>query len=165
MARAPTPARFYRAGHWFAEDSVGLLMKRLVVEMSARIEQRLAPHGLTDAQWRPLLRLRTGGPCTVLEMARWLQLDPSSTTRLLGRLDRKGLLRRTRSIADRRIVQLQLTDQGEAAIAAVPEVLAELMNELLAGFTRSEWRTLVDLLQRMLTNGALIRQGAMKGRR
>jgi len=157
MPRSAAPARFHRADNLFGEDNVGLLMKRLVLGISGQLEQRLAPHGLTDAQWRPLLRLRGGGPCTVLEMARWLQLDPGSTTRLLGRLERKGLLQRRRSAADRRVVHLQLTPEGEAAIAGVPTVLAEVLNMLLAGFTRAEWRTLVDFLQRMLANGERMR--------
>jgi len=160
VARPSAPARFYRASTYLAEDSVGLLMKRIVVGIAGELDRRLASHGLTHAQWSPLLRLRAAGPSTVLELARWLQMDPGSTTRLLDRLERKGLLRRQRSTADRRVVQVEITPQGEQAIAEVPAVLAEVMNGLLAGFSSAEWLQLKDFLHRMLANGERIRTTA-----
>lgn len=157
MSRTPSRARFYRAETYFASDSVGLLMKRLVVGVSGELDRRLAAHGLTHAQSSPLVRLHRTGPSTVVELARWLQMEPGSTTRLLDRLERKGLIRRVRSTTDRRVVHIEITEQGEVAIADVPAVLAELMNELLVGFTRAEWQTLEGFLHRMQANGERLR--------
>lgn len=160
MPRTPAPARFYRPETNFAEDSVGLLMKRIVMAIVGEVDRRLEAHGLTNAQWSPLMRLRATGPGTVLELARWLQQDPGATTRLLDRLERKGLVRRVRSTADRRVVRVQITPAGEAAIAEVPGVLAEVMNGMLAGFSRAEWSALKEQLQRMLANGERLRDAA-----
>lgn len=157
MARSTATPDFYRAETYFAEDSVGLLMKRLVVTIIAQVDRRLEAHALTSAQWGPLLRLRTAGPSTVVELARWQQVDPGSMTRLLDRLERKGLCRRVRSTVDRRVVQVEITDEGELAIAQVPAVLAEVMNGLLSGFSRAEWMVLKDCLHRMLANGEHMR--------
>jgi len=157
VPRAPAPARFYRAETYFAADSVGLLMKRLVVGITGELDRRLASLDLTHAQWSPLLRLHTTGPSTVVELARWLQMDPGSTTRLLDRLERKALVRRMRSTTDRRVVHVEITPQGESAIADVPAVLAEVMNGLLAGFTHAEWQAMEGFLLRMLANGERMR--------
>lgn len=159
LPRAAAPAAFYRAANYSAEESVGYLMKRIVLSMVQQADRRLGPHGLTNAQWGPLMRLRTAGPCTVVELARWQQIDAGAMTRLLDRLEKKGLCTRTRSTTDRRVVQVELTPPGAAAIAEVPAVLAEVMNAHLAGFTRADWLALKALLQRMADTGESLRTG------
>ena len=47
--------------------------------------------------------------------------------------------------------------QGEAAIAEVPAVLAEVLNAHLAGFSKTEWQALRGYLQRMLETGEQLR--------
>ena len=88
------------------------------------------------------MRLRSAGPSTVADLARWLQLDADATTRLLDRLEKRGLCERVRSTADRRVVDVELTAEGEASIAEVPSVLATVMNAHLAGFSKTEWQAL-----------------------
>ena len=78
-------------------------------------------------------------------------------TRLLDRLEKKGLCKRVRSTADRRVVQVELTPDGEAAISHVPAVLAEVMNAHLAGFSKTEWQALTNYLQRILKTGEAMR--------
>ena len=62
-----------------------------------------------------------------------------------------------RSTADRRVVQVELTPDGEAAICHVPGVLAEVMNAHLAGFSKTEWQALTTYLQRILKTGEAMR--------
>lgn len=158
-SRSPQPASFYEADNYCAEESVGYLMKRIGQSIVAQIDQRLDLHGLTSAQWGPLMRLRNAGPSTVADLARWLQLDAGAMTRLLDRLETKGLCKRVRSTEDRRVVVVELTPDGEAAIAEVPAVLAEVMNAHLAGFSKSEWLALKSYLKRMLATGEALRDG------
>jgi DNA-binding MarR family transcriptional regulator len=154
------PAGFYRAASYRAEESVGYLMKRITLSMVYQADKRLGAHGLTNAQWGPLLRLQTAGPSTVAELARWLQLDAGAMTRLLDRLEKKNLCKRVRSTTDRRVVQVELTPDGEAAIGEVPAVLSEVMNAHLAGFSKTEWLALKSYLQRMLETGDSLREAA-----
>ena len=135
-------------------------MKRVLQSIVYQVDQRLDLHGLTSAQWGPLLRLRTAGPCTVVELARWLQTDAGAMTRLLDRLVKKDLCRRVPSSADRRVVNIELTPEGAAAIAEVPAVLAEVMNAHLAGFSKDEWVALRGYLERMLETGNALRAAA-----
>ena len=78
-------------------------------------------------------------------------------TRLLDRLEKKGLCKRVRSTEDRRVVNIELTPEGEASIAEVPAVLADVLNAHLAGFSKSEWQALRSYLERMLANGEAMR--------
>ena len=160
MTRIATPVEFYSAHGYCAEESVGYLMKRVMLSIIYQADKRLDEHGLTSAQWGPLLRLRSTGGSTVAELARWLQMDAGAMTRLLDRLEKKGLCKRVRSTEDRRVVQVELTPDGEAAIEEVPAVLAEVMNAHLTGFSKSEWQALKTYLLRMLKAGESMRDAA-----
>ena len=155
--RAAAPADFYCDSTWCAEESVGYLMKRVMLSIVSQVDTRLDAHDLTSAQWGPLMRLQTTGPSTVAELARWLHVDAGAMTRLLDRLEKKGLCKRVRSTEDRRVVMVELTPEGEAAMVEVPAVLADVMNAHLAGFSKSEWVALKGYLRRMIETGEAIR--------
>jgi DNA-binding MarR family transcriptional regulator len=97
-----------------------------------------------------------GSGSTVAELARGCQQDAGSMTRLLDRLEAKGLVRRVRSGEDRRVVNIELTDEGRAAAKKIPAVLCGVQNAHLHGFTVEEWRTLKGLLRRILDNALAI---------
>ena len=100
--------------------------------------------------------LKSGVAASANEIARQLDIDAGAVTRVLDRLEGKGLIERTRSEADRRMVHLRLTPAGEAAVRKVPAVLASVNNDFLAGFSEAEWKQLRKLLARMQANGAAL---------
>jgi DNA-binding MarR family transcriptional regulator len=160
MVQRRTPVEFYRAEGYRADESVGFLMKHVMASFVQSIDRELGPCGLTHVQWGPLFMMQQGRAGTVAELARELDTDAGAMTRLLDRLEAKGLCRRVRSTDDRRVVNLALTPAGEKAAAAVPHALARVMNAHLAGFSRTEWQTLKDFLRRMLDNGQALRDQA-----
>jgi DNA-binding MarR family transcriptional regulator len=112
----------------------------------------LAPTGLTDAQWLPVFKLYMGKASTAAELARECRLDAGATTRMLDRMEAKGLCERKRSEEDRRVVQLALTETGIAAAAGIPAILSSVQNAYLAGFSQEEFDTLKNLLRRIVAN-------------
>lgn len=158
----PRPAEFYRPNEYPADESVGFLLRRLLISLKADTDRRLEPHGLTNAQWEPLFKLKKCQNPTVAELAREMQTDPGATTRMLDRLEAKGLCKRVRSTADRRVVNLELTPEGEEAAEKVPPALADVMNAHLAGFSKTEWQALVGYLRRMLANAEAINAEATR---
>ncbi|MCW7537633.1 MarR family transcriptional regulator [Aquabacterium sp. A7-Y] len=157
MSRVPKPAEFYRADGYTADESVGHLMRRVLGLIANAVDRRLAPQGLTHVQWAPLYKIRAFQATTVAELARQTQTDTGAMTRLLDRLESKGLCRRVRSTQDRRVVQIELTPEGERLADEVPGVLSEVLNAHLAGFSEPEWQTLKDYLRRMIANGEALR--------
>ena len=157
MSRSIPPSCFYRAHAYKSSESVGYLAKRVVSSIVAQADKRLVEHGLTSAQWGPLLMLKKIGPCPVAELSRGMMVDAGAMTRLLDRLEKKQLCKRVRSTDDRRVVQVELTPQGVAAIVEVPAVLADVLNAHLAGFSKTEWRALKGYLERMVQNGEALR--------
>jgi DNA-binding MarR family transcriptional regulator len=160
VAHLPKPANYYRAKDYGAEDSVGYLMRRVVTGIAHGVDRRLESVGLTNAQWVPLLRLHLGLATTVAELARGCQVDAGAMTRMLDRLEAKGLVRRMRSTADRRVVNIELTTEGMRAARQIPAVLCEVQNAHLAGVTRAEWQALKATLRRMLENSQALQDAA-----
>lgn len=158
MAETPKPVQFYDGHHFSPEQSVGYLLKRVLLSFVQQADKRLCLHDLTSAQWGPLMRLRMQGASTVADLARWSQIDAGAMTRLLDRLEKKGLCRRERSTEDRRVVMVELTPEGQAVMEHVPEVLADVMNQHLAGFSEAEWQGLLGYLRRMVATGDALRE-------
>jgi DNA-binding MarR family transcriptional regulator len=151
------PVDFYRPESYRAEESIAFMMKRILSSVSQTVEARLCePGGPTYPQWVPLHKLHMGVATTVAELARECQLDTGAMTRLLDRLEAKGLCRRVRSLADRRVVNIELTDEGRAAAQEVPQFLARVQNEYLAGFSVEEWEQLKSYLRRILDTAQAI---------
>jgi DNA-binding MarR family transcriptional regulator len=156
-----TRARPFYDGKTYAHgDSVGHRLFHVVQAIKREIDQRMAEHGLTDAQWKPLWMLSIGRAGTANELARCSHIDAGAMTRMVDRLEAKGLLERVRSDTDRRVVQLKLTPAGEDAVAHVPHVLAEVNNEFLRGFSTEQFQQLDAALTRMLANGEALRTAA-----
>ncbi|GAA4333029.1 MarR family transcriptional regulator [Variovorax defluvii] len=146
-------ADFYRPESYNAEESVGHMMRRITTMLAQSVANRMSePSGPTFPQWAPLYKLHLGHATTVAELARECQLDTGAMTRLLDRLEAKDLCRRVRSLSDRRVVNIELTEEGREAARQVPHVLCGVQNEILAGFSREEWLQLKGYLRRLLDN-------------
>lgn len=143
---------FYRAESYLPEESLGYLIRRVLALASQEVEHKLGASDLTNAQWVPLLKLFMGQASTVAELARECHLDAGAMTRLLDRLEAKGLCRRVRSLEDRRVVNIELTDAGREAARGIPEVLCQIQNAHLAGFSVDEYQALMGFLRRILDN-------------
>lgn len=123
--------------------------RRTIVEA---IDRELAPLEISHAQWIVVMLLGDGVAATAAELCRLLIYDPGAMTRLLDRLEKKGVLRRVRAAGDRRTVRLELTAAGKRLYPRILRALVEVFNRLLHGFSKSEVRQLEDLLKRMVAN-------------
>lgn len=155
--KPPPPADFYSADTFTSEASVGWLLRQIKQSMTCQADRLLGKHDLTHAQWAPMMRLRFNGPMSSAALSRDLAMDGGAMTRLLDRLEAKGLVKRERSVEDRRVVMVSLSDAGLNAMAQMPGVLSQVFNAHLSGFSAQEFRTLMGLLQRVVANGHALR--------
>ena len=156
MTKRMPPTAFYQAESYRPEDSVGYLMRQILNRVAQDIERQLAHTELTNAQWIPLFKLYSGQAATVAELARECHLDAGAMTRMLDRLEAKGLCTRMRSETDRRVVNIALTAAGSKAASDIPEILSGVQNAHLAGFSAEEFQTLREYLRRILHNAQSI---------
>ena len=133
-----------------AQQAPGRLMRRIDKLMSAFIESRFDTHDLSFQQWVALKVIRDGVARSAGDLARELGNTTGATTRLIDALEARGLLERDRGCADRRVVQLVLTEAGEALVLALQLSVVDAWNEVLADFEQSEVERFVASMVRLL---------------
>lgn len=132
----------------------GRLLRLVFSSLVRHVDARMQPLELTAMQWEPLLLLWRGRADTVAALARECDMDCGAMTRMLDRLEQKQLVQRQRNDADRRVVNLTLTEKGREAAAAIPPVIHDELARHLHGFTSQETSLFISMLERMLANGA-----------
>lgn len=135
------------------DRNVGHLIKEVYASLNRSIDQNVAPLGLTAMQWRPLVMIRHKSINTPAELARHSGIDTGAMTRTLDRLEAKGFLTRHRCEQDRRVVILELTQEGHDIVDGILPAVADALNAHVRGFDTSEVVLLCDMLKRMIANG------------
>ena len=124
------------------------LVYRLERQIVSRYRPLLANLDLTYPQYLVMLALWERDDRTIGELCRALDLETGTLSPLLKRLERRGLLTRTRSRADERSVRVMLSPRGKALevrAATVPAALASCL-----GITVEEREGLFRLIARTL---------------
>lgn len=140
----------------FASPAQKAILNVLATEawMRRRIADTLAPYDVTPAQYNVLRILRGGHPkpytCSDLG-ARLLDRTPD-VTRLVSRLESAGLVKRERSEADRRMVEVSITPAGLETLDGLDGPMKEVTSEITEHVTDEELRTLSGLLERLRIN-------------
>src|SRR5262249_10879104 len=133
-------------------ESIGALIGRTRKTMIHKIDAELEPLEVSAAQWIVVLLVGDGAAVSAAGLCELLAYDPGAMTRLLDRLESKGIVRRVRRPEDRRTLQLELTDSGKALYPKIISAMVDVNNSLLRGFSRSELSQLEGYLRRMLAN-------------
>jgi DNA-binding MarR family transcriptional regulator len=113
------------------------------------LERCAREHGLSIIQTRLLGILRDRTP-TMNELARLLGLDKSSVTGLVDRAERRGLVARVPSTADRRAMLVSLTDHGRSLASAGESLFHADISLLLERLPPSDRDALSRLISRLL---------------
>lgn len=108
----------------------------------------LEPLGLTYPQYIVLMILWEDAPCPVSRIGERALLNTNTLTPLLKRLEQLGYLQRQRSSADERVVEISLTDTGQALKQKCACIPAELVQKL--GMPLDKLGTLKTLVDELL---------------
>ena len=108
----------------------------------------LEPMGLTHPQYLVMLALWQHAPLSVKDLSGLLQLDPGTLSPLLKRLEAAGLVERTRSTSDERLLAVTLTDEGLRLREQALAIPGAVMERLDMGL--SELTDLRDALTRVI---------------
>jgi DNA-binding MarR family transcriptional regulator len=140
---------------------VGHLLNRVRTEMLAALDkaleadQDLSALEISSAQFIVIAALAlSDSPKSASDLCKGISYDAGAMTRMIDRLETKGLIRRSRRQDDRRVVYLELTEEGHRAFPRMRVVSMGVVNRFLRGFTQAEARQLESYLTRMLDNAA-----------
>src|SRR5215831_8841443 len=133
--------------------SVGQLMSCARASLLASLDAELERFGLNSTQFAVLKHVGEGTARTAADLCRLNRYDTGAMTRILDRLEEKGLVRRERGREDRRVVFLRLAAPGRALLPKLMAVGTRVLEVHLAGFSVAEVEALRGYLQRMIDNG------------
>lgn len=122
--------------------------------LQRRIEEVCSRHGITSAQYNVLRILRGVHPdghprCEII--GRMIQAAPD-VTRLIDRLERGGLVERSRSDADRRLSLSIISKTGLQLLERMQPEIDALDNEMATYLSESEAKTLSGLCEKIYTD-------------
>jgi MarR family transcriptional regulator, organic hydroperoxide resistance regulator len=83
--------------------------------------------GITGPQLWAIKTIAEKAPIRVSDLAHSMHLNPATVVGILDRLEARGLVHRTRSTEDRRVVTIDLSDQGKELVRRAPEVAQGLL--------------------------------------
>jgi DNA-binding MarR family transcriptional regulator len=133
------------------EEELFLSLIRTADELGRSLSDLLKSRGISVPQYNALRILRGAGdeglPCGEIA-ARMVTRDPD-VTRLLDRLQRRGLIARGRGADDRRVVSTRITPDGLTLLAELDEPVRETHKRQLGFLASSEVETLLTQLTRV----------------
>jgi DNA-binding MarR family transcriptional regulator len=106
-------------------------------------------HGLTFAQYGLLFALEGGQVFSARDLGEKADLSPASVTQMLDGMEAAGLVERTRSAQDKRVVLTTLTRAGEEAIGEVRVKMESRWETVLADFSDADLTVAVAVLDRV----------------
>lgn len=115
-----------------------------------RLLRPLRHTDMTPQQYWLLRHLRCSGSQSIGELAQALGITTGSATVACKRLEKAGLITRTRQADDERVVQVSLTDAGRVQIDTVRQQRRESLNHLLQVLDQPEQQELQRLIERLL---------------
>ena len=134
-------------------SALGLLFRQVRDAMWARMERELAAagHDLTFSQFIAIKKLAVG-TAGVTDLARAADLNPGAMTRLLDKLEARGLLVREADPDDRRALHIRLTDAGRTMWRDIDQCGQRVRERALRGMDDATRAQLTRLLEQVRDN-------------
>jgi DNA-binding MarR family transcriptional regulator len=131
------------------EEEALIALQRTADRLQWRLSEMLKAHGLSPTQYNALRILRgaqnEGRACSEIA-ERMVNRDPD-ITRLVDRLERRGLVARSRQDRDRRVVTTRITPAGLELLKTLDRPIEEFNRKMLGPLGESHLRTLIRLLE------------------
>jgi len=122
------------------------LIKRLEQAVRQRLDDSLRRLGLTAQQYTTLTVLRARPGLSSAQLARRSFVTAQSMNEMVTALEKKGLMRRVPSEADRRVLQLTLTPRSTVVLATADRVVDDLEDRVITsvqGLSHDELRAVL----------------------
>ena len=135
-----------------AKHGIIRLVNRVRVELIDALDRELAQFDITAAQLIVLASVANKEADSPAGLCKNISYDPGAMTRMIDRLEQKGLVRRNPNPDDRRATNLEITTAGRALYPQLLAAKESVQARFLRGFTQQEVGTLEQLLNQMLEN-------------
>jgi DNA-binding MarR family transcriptional regulator len=131
------------------EDQIVVALRRINQAIDVWSRQLWQEYGLTSPQLATLREIMAGNNVTPGALATALNLSQPTVTGILGRLERRKLIRRERSSSDRRSIAAIITDEGRRLATAAPPLLRDRFRQQLAQLQAGDQTDILKMLERV----------------
>ena len=128
------------------------LINRVRVEIIDAMDRELAAFDISAPQLFVLSSVANREADSAAGLCKTISYDPGAMTRMIDRLQQKGLVRRVPHPEDRRAMNLELTVAGKALYPQLVAAKDRVQAQFLRGFSAEDAEVLQTLLRRMLAN-------------
>jgi DNA-binding MarR family transcriptional regulator len=135
-----------------APDYILYLVAHVTRRREAELAGVLDELGLTISHWRALAVTSRLGDCTMSDLADVTAVDRTTLTRTVDQLVQLGLVARTPSPGDRRVVRLSLTPAGVELVGKITPKTRELNARWLQGVPEEQRVVAIRMLQAVVGN-------------
>jgi len=125
-------------------------LRRIIRAVEIHSRKLAQSYQITGPQLGCLLAIRESGPVTTTGLAHLVYLSPSTVVGIVDRLEEKGLVVRQRSRADRRQVQIGMTEKGEKLSASAPSLLQDTLAGALKNLPELEQVSITLSLEKVV---------------
>src|ERR1700728_3401960 len=115
-------------------------------------DEEVASLEVTAAQFIIIKNVLMGHANSACELCKHMDYDRRAMSRMIDRLETKGLIRRVALAHTRRTMALEVTEAGKAAFPKMQACLTKVVHRLLKGVTKTQVREVEKVLKRMLAN-------------
>jgi len=145
---------------------LGAAIAQIARRWRSRLDQRIAPFGLTEARWLVLLSLaRRGDGIPQKELAARLRIEAPTLVRTLDWLEQQGFVERRAIPHDRRAKTIHLTDMARPVVLRIETEAAAVRSEILTGIPEEELALCLAVLKRVAAGLAGAEKEAGDGHR
>jgi DNA-binding MarR family transcriptional regulator len=123
-----------------------MLSNRIGKAFATEIEAR----SITVAEWRVLLTLSQQKQISGQEITGRWAMDKMAVNRAISALQQRGLVEKKQNSQDKRVVDLMLTQTGQALYEQLLPMANQRYHKLLAGLKKPEEKLLRDTLLKMI---------------
>jgi DNA-binding MarR family transcriptional regulator len=134
------------------DESLGFIINRTSLKVKKEFTKRLKPYDITPEQWALLNRLGEQDGLTQKDLSERTYKDQPNTARILDKLEKKELLKRTDNPSDRRAVLIFLTDKGRHVRKNIIPITTQLNKDAAMGLEKEECHQLISLLNKVYEN-------------
>ncbi len=127
------------------QDTV-IRLRRVVLRLARQLNAASADEGLTPTQASVLGITTARGPLSLAELIEAEGLNPTMLSRVVGKLDSFGLIRRLRDPDDSRAARVEVTPEGQRTYQRIAAQRAAIISECVAGLARDQEAALVAAL-------------------
>jgi len=124
-----------------------MLLRRVGDALGLCHDLLYSKYGLTWEQVSVLAAIKSRGPLRPSDLALILERTPNSTSMLVDRMVKGGLVTRKRDRKDRRVVTVSLTSKGEAAVEPAIPAGWEFIHQILIPLSNDELSALTSMLE------------------